>query len=45
MQKYLASLSSNSELIIASPQTGHDAQVDEPGLVVEVIQNMVKVVQ
>jgi len=42
MQKYLASLSSNSELIIASPQTGHDVQVDEPGLVVEAIQNMIE---
>lgn len=45
MQKYLASLSFNSELIIASPQTGHDVQVDEPSLVVEAIQNMIKVVQ
>ena len=45
MQKYLASLSSNSELIIASPQTGHDVQVDEPGLVVDAIQRMVEAVR
>lgn len=45
MQSFLASLSSNSELIIADPQTGHDVQVDEPGLVVEAIQNMIKVVR
>jgi len=45
MQKYLASLSSNSELIIASPQTGHDVQVDEPDLVVEAIQRMLEAVR
>lgn len=45
MQKYLASLSSDSELIIANPQTGHDVQVDEPGLVVEAIQKMLEAVR
>ncbi len=45
MQKYLASLSSTSELIVASPQTGHDIQVDEPGLVVEAIQNLIEAVR
>jgi pimeloyl-ACP methyl ester carboxylesterase len=37
MQQYLASLSSNSQLIQADPETGHDIQIDQPQLIVDAI--------
>jgi pimeloyl-ACP methyl ester carboxylesterase len=42
MQESLASLSNNSELIIADPQTGHDVQIDQPGLIIEAILRMLE---
>lgn len=42
MQEHLASLSANSALIIADPQTGHDIQIDQPGLIVEAIRRMLQ---
>jgi pimeloyl-ACP methyl ester carboxylesterase len=40
MQESLASLSNNSELIIADRQTGHDVQIDQPDLIIEAILRM-----
>ena len=37
LQKHIASLSTNSRLIVANPQTGHDVQIDQPGLIVDAI--------
>lgn len=42
MQEHLASLSSNSALVVADPQTGHDVQIDQPAIVVEAIRAMLE---
>jgi pimeloyl-ACP methyl ester carboxylesterase len=43
MQESLASLSMNSKLIIANPQTGHDIQIDQPDLIVDAILEMLEI--
>ncbi|HNB51043.1 MAG TPA: hypothetical protein PK530_03825 [Anaerolineales bacterium] len=42
MQHYLASLSSNSQLIQADPVTGHEIQIDQPQLIVDAILELLK---
>jgi pimeloyl-ACP methyl ester carboxylesterase len=45
LQKHLASLSTNSTLVQADLETGHNIQIDQPQIIVEAIHTMVEQTQ